>query len=76
MPLAVAQYLRNLAVRCSRLSRDCTDLRIGKELVQISVDLVEKAEVLEGYFSIAEPMGNADDLFTAELINTVEDDKD
>ena len=75
MPLTVAQYLRNLAVRCSRMSRDCTDQRIGKELVQISVDLVERAEVLEGY-SIAEPTGNADDLFTTELINTGEDDKD
>jgi hypothetical protein len=46
MPLAVAQYLRHRATRCSRMSRDCTDQVIGKELVQISVELVERAEVL------------------------------
>jgi hypothetical protein len=76
MPLAVAQYLRDLAVRCSRMSRDCTDQNTGKELVQISVDLVEKAEVLEGYFSIAEPTSNPDDLFKAEIIDVGEDEKD
>ena len=76
MPLAVAQYLRDMAVRCSRMSRDCTDRAIGNELVQISVDLVEKAEVLEGYFSIAEPAGNPDDLFKAEIIDGGEDEKD
>ena len=48
----------------------------GKELVQISVDLIEKAEVLEGYFSIAEPTSNPDDLFKAEIIDVGEDEKD
>jgi hypothetical protein len=43
MPLAVAEYLRHLATRCSRMSRDCADQVTGKELVQISVELVEKA---------------------------------
>jgi hypothetical protein len=76
MPLAVAQYLRDLAVRCSRMSRDCTDQSTGKELVQISVDLVGKAEVLEGYFSIAEPISNPDDLFKAEIIDVGEGEKD
>jgi hypothetical protein len=77
MPLAVAQYFRHLAVRCSRMSRDCTDEAVGKELVQISVELVEKAEVLEAYFSIAEPTTNPDDLFTTEIINVGEkNDKD
>jgi len=75
MPLAVAQYLRHLATRCSRMSRDCTDQVIGKELVQISVELVERAEVLEAYFSIAEPTGDPENLFTTEIINIEEDDK-
>ena len=75
MSLAVAQYLRHLATRCSRMSRDCTDRVIGKELVQISVELVEKAETLEAYFSIAEPSGNPDDLFAAEIITVSDKDK-
>jgi hypothetical protein len=58
------------------MSRDCTDQSTGKELVQISVDLVEKAEVLEGYFSIAEPISNPDDLFKAEIIDVGEGEKD
>jgi len=61
MPLAVAAYFRHLATRCSRMSRDCTDPVIGKELVQISVELVEKAETIEANFSITEPSGGADD---------------
>ena len=58
------------------MSRDCTDQNTGKELVQISVDLVEKAEVLEGYFSIAEPTSHPDDLFKAEIIDVGGDEKD
>ena len=61
MPLAVAEYLRHLATRCSRMSRDSTDQAISKELVQISVDLVEKAETIETYFSIADPSGSEGD---------------
>ena len=57
------------------MSRDCTDQVIGKELVQISVELVERAEVLEAYFSIAEPTGDPENLFTTEIINIEEDDK-
>jgi hypothetical protein len=57
------------------MSRDCADQRIGKELVEISVDLVEKAEVLESYVSIAEPTSNPDDLFKAQIIDVGEDDK-
>jgi hypothetical protein len=52
MPLAVAQYLRHLATRSSRMSRDCTDQVTSKELVQISVELIERAEELEVEFKI------------------------
>ena len=75
MPLAVAQYLRHLATRCSRMSRDCTDQVISKELVIISVELVEKAETLESYYSIADPASNPDDIFAAEIITTDDDEK-
>jgi hypothetical protein len=57
------------------MSRDCTDRVICKELIQISVELVEKAENLEAYFSIAEPSGDPDDLFAAEIITVKDDDK-
>src|ERR1700728_3926335 len=69
MPLAVAQYLRHLATRCSRMSRDCTDQGISKELVIVSVELVEKAEPLEAYYSIADPACKPDDGFSAEILN-------
>jgi hypothetical protein len=75
MPLAVAEYLRHLATRCSRMSRDCTDQVTGKELVQISVELVEKAEILESYFSIAEPSGKADELLSSDIISVSDDDE-
>ena len=52
MPLTVAQYLRHLATRCSRMSRDCHDRVIAKELVAISVELVDKVAELERYFAI------------------------
>ena len=74
MPLAVAQYLRHLATRCSRMSRDCTDRVVSKELIQISVELVEKAVTLESYFSIAEPSGSADELFSSDIISVGDDD--
>jgi hypothetical protein len=75
MPPAVAQYLRHLATRCSRMSRDCTDQVISKELVIISVELVEKAEKLEAYYSIADPATDPDDIFSAEIITTDDGEK-
>ncbi len=50
MPLALAEYLRHLATRCSRMSRDCTDPVTSKELEIISVELVEQAEALEAEY--------------------------
>jgi hypothetical protein len=55
MSLAVAQYLRHLATRCSRMSRDSNDPVIAKELVIISVELVEKAETLEAEYALLHP---------------------
>jgi hypothetical protein len=75
MPLAVAECLRHLATRCSRMSRDCTDQVISKEIVIISVELVEKAETLEAYYSIAGPASNPDDIFSVEIFTTDDDEK-
>jgi hypothetical protein len=55
MSVAVAHYLRHLATRCSRMSRDCTDPVVSKELVIISVELVEKAEILEAEQALLDP---------------------
>jgi hypothetical protein len=70
MTLAVAQYLRHLATRCSRMSRDCNDKVTSKELVIISVELVEKAEALEAEFKIL----HADDPRAADIVTTRDDD--
>jgi hypothetical protein len=72
MPLAVAEYLRHLATRCSRMSRDCMDPVVSKELVIISVELVEKAETLEAHFSI----GASDDPLSNEIVTTGGDNDD
>ena len=71
MPLAVAQYLRHLATRCSRMSRDCNDKVTSKELVIISVELVEKAEALEAEYAIP----HADDPRETDIVTTRDDDK-
>jgi hypothetical protein len=71
MPLALAEYLRHLATRCSRMSRDCNDPVTSKELVIISVELVEKAEAFEAENAI--PL--ADDPRAAEITTRDQDDE-
>ena len=61
MPYALAQYLRHLATRCSRMSRDCNDPVISKELVIISVELVEKAEAVESDYALPSSTADASD---------------
>jgi hypothetical protein len=69
MPVALAEYLRHLATRCSRMSRDCTDRVISKELEVISVELVEKAVELEADYAIP----RADDS-DADIVTRDDDD--
>jgi hypothetical protein len=71
MPLALAEYLRHLATRCSRMSRDCNDPMTSKELVIISVELVEKAEAFEAEYAIP----HADDPRAAEITTRDQDDE-
>jgi hypothetical protein len=52
MPPSVAEYLRHLATRCSRMARDTTDRVVTKELETISVELIEKAEELEAIYKM------------------------
>jgi hypothetical protein len=55
MPHSVAQYLRHLAVRCTRLARDGYDSAVSKELEVISTELVEQAQYLEAHYALSEP---------------------
>jgi hypothetical protein len=70
MPLALAEYLRHLATRCSRMSRDCNDPVTSKELVIISVELIEKAEAFEAEYAIP----HAEDPHAADITTREEDD--
>jgi len=60
MPLSVAQYLRHLATRCSRIARDSYDTSVTKELEVISVELIERAKYLEDGFTIPAAPGESD----------------
>jgi hypothetical protein len=71
MPLALAEYLRHLATRCSRMSRDCNDPVTSKELVIISVELVEKAQAFEAEYAIP----HADDSRAADITTREDDDE-
>jgi hypothetical protein len=75
MPLHIAQYLRHLATRCSRVSRDCNDPLVAKELVIISVELVEKAAALEAHFTIPNSPDDAPNTRGADIIAIGDDDK-
>ena len=53
------------------MSRDCNDKVTSKELVIISVELVEKAEALEAEYAIP----HADDPRATDIVTTRDDDK-
>ena len=54
MQIGMAAYLRNVAVRCNRLARKCTDVDVSHKMQDISEELVDKAEQIEKIFEIAE----------------------
>jgi hypothetical protein len=73
MPLALAEYLRHLATRCSRLSRDSHDPVVSKELEIISIELVEKAVALEAAYAIPSD-SEAADFHSMDVIFANDDD--
>jgi hypothetical protein len=75
MPLNVALYLRHLATRCSRMSRDCNDPVVTKELVIISIELVEKAAALEAQFTIPNSTDDTHDPSSGDIIAIGDDHK-
>lgn len=52
MQIGIAAYLRNLAVRCNRISRDCPHPATHDALAAISIELTDKAEALEQTFQV------------------------
>jgi hypothetical protein len=50
--VGIAAYLRNLAVRCNRIARDCPDPHTHDQLASISEELADKAEALETTFRV------------------------
>ena len=52
MQMGIAAYLRNVAVRCNQISRNCNDTRTQESLGAISAELTEKAETLEKTFDL------------------------
>ena len=52
MQIGIAAYLRNLAVRCNKIARNCSDARAHDALAAISVELADKAEALETTFKV------------------------
>ncbi len=54
MQIGMGAYLRNVAVRCNRLARKCTDVEVANKMRDLSEELTEKAEQVERIFEIVE----------------------
>ncbi len=52
MQIEIAAYLRNLAIRCNKIARDCSEPRTREALASISTELTDKAEALELTFRV------------------------
>ena len=52
MQIGIAVYRRNLAVRCNRIARTCSDARAHDALTAIREELADKAETLETTFRV------------------------
>jgi hypothetical protein len=52
MQIGIEAYLRNLAVRCNKIARDCSEPRTRDALAGISSELADKAEALEVAFRV------------------------
>ena len=54
MPHQIAERLRQIAVKCARLSASCTDKMTANELEGVSAELAQKAQNLDDLFNHAE----------------------
>jgi len=53
----MAGYLQDLAHRCMRLARRCSDLAVAQELEGLGAELMEKAHELESGCSTLDGLG-------------------
>ena len=54
MSQQIAERLRQIAVKCARLSANCTDKMTANELEGVSAELAQKAQNLDDLFNLAE----------------------
>ena len=52
MQIGIAAYLRNLAVRCNKIARNCPDTSTHDALAAICAELADKAEAIETTFQV------------------------
>jgi hypothetical protein len=56
----IVEHLRSLAVKCSRLAKDCPDKRTADELEGMGVDLAENAQSLDDLFNLMDKTSHVD----------------
>jgi len=54
MTVGLAPYLRNLAIRLSRVAARCPDLKTASEILKVCDELADKLEALEKLFVVPE----------------------
>jgi hypothetical protein len=54
MKFGLQSYLRNLAVRLSRIAARCPDAQTASEILKVCDELADKLEALEKLFAVPE----------------------
>jgi len=54
MTVGLAPYLRNLAIRLSRVAARCPDAKTASEILKVCDELADKLEALEKVFAVAQ----------------------
>ena len=54
MKFGLQSYLRNLAVRLSRIAARCPDVQAATEILKVCDELADKLEALEKVFAVPE----------------------
>jgi hypothetical protein len=52
-PAEIGPHLRELALRCIKLARQCADPRVARELEDISIELADRSSGLAAVFSLS-----------------------
>ena len=54
MTVGLTPYLRNLAIRLSRVAAHCPDPKTASEILKVCDELADKLEALEKLFAVPE----------------------